>query len=439
MNDTDSKPSGTSANPAATVPAPDSSDRSERRRRALSRWLGAGLVIAVIVIVALAAALRHQQQQLDEFGREASRRLDEAASHAQLARQQAQLAQQTAQGLDRRLADVEARSRHTESQQQALEQAWNDLIIGEETSVLVDVEQSLLLAAEQLQLAGRVPSAIAALQVAEGRLARAGRPAYRPAQQAIARDLKRLQSLPYQDFNLVAEQIDRLIQDVARFPMVAPGLGDSRGVAPVPAPSSAPDQPAAPAGQDPTATEADWWHDAWQSSQAWAARTRDAAVAELRRLVEVRRVDTPDALMLSAEQAEILRANLALRLIEARMALLARANHLWLSDLEAVRHAVQRYGEATSPITRRVLTQLDELATVEPAPDLPNLNDSLRAVRALLAGIETEPVPGLPASPDEADDGRGTEPTPDGGAAVPESGPTARAPAVVSWLSSAGA
>lgn len=442
MNDSDTQSAadGANAGPLATpesggaAPAATAMERAERRaadrRRAMSRWLGAGLVVAVIVIVALAATLRHQQKQLDEFGREATRRLDEAVVQAQEARRQAQEAQRTVQGMDRRLAELDTRTQHTESQQDALEAAWHELAVSAETSVLVDVEQSLLLAAEQLQLAGRVPSAIAALQAAEARLSRAGRPAYRPAQQAVARDLKRLQALPYQDFALAIEQIDSMLKDVAQFPLKAPGLGvapaparDGRAEAPAEAPE--PDAPAV----DPAAA-GEWWQEAWGASLAWAERTRNAAMTELSRLVEVRRVDQPDALLLSADQADILRANLALRLIEARMALLARVDSLWVADLGTVRQAVERYGEPNSPITRRLLRQLDELKAVDPVPALPSLSESLQAVRSLLTSIEAEPSPGAadaaPANGRPADEDD-------------EPGPASAAPSAVTSASGAGA
>ncbi len=416
---TDTKPTPSDASEQAAEPSPDQQqtaisleERAGERRNALSRWLVAGLVVAVIVIVALAAALRHQQQQLDDFGREASRRLDTAAAHAQSAQQQAEQAQNMVQGFDRRLNELADLTRSTAEQQQALDQAWRELVVGQDESLLVDVEQSLLLAREQLHLAGRVPSAIAALQFIEARLAQNDRPMFRGVRQAVARDLKQLQALPFHDPSAVVEQIDDLIADVRRFPLVAPGLGEA-----TPADAAA----VQPAGADPSGSshgtesastpsahahtadssadaqeEGQWWEQAWARSQAWAERTGESAWNELRRLVQVQRVESPDALMLSAEQGEILRANLELRLIEARMALLQQVNSLWQSDLTAVREAVAHYGEPGSPITRRLLSGLDELLALEPAPELPSLSGSLKAVRSLQVQIESN----APARPD---------------------------------------
>src|SRR5690606_28676745 len=65
-----------------------------------------------------------------------------------------------------------------------------------------------------------------------------------------------------------------------------------------------------------------------------------------------------------------------------------------------VTQAVGHYGEPNSPIRRRLLNDLKELQMVQPVADLPNLADSLRAARSLLAGIDAEPAPALPQAAD---------------------------------------
>src|SRR5690606_13015719 len=92
------------------------------RRSAVSRWLAAGLVIAVIVIVALAATLRHQQQQLDNFGRESTRRLDTVVAAAEAARSQAAQAASQATAHESRLSGLDQRLLHLEEEQRTLAQ-----------------------------------------------------------------------------------------------------------------------------------------------------------------------------------------------------------------------------------------------------------------------------------------------------------------------------
>jgi uroporphyrin-3 C-methyltransferase/uroporphyrinogen III methyltransferase/synthase len=64
---------------------------------------------------------------------------------------------------------------------------------------------------------------------------------------------------------------------------------------------------------------------------------------DVRQLIRVRNVDTPDALMLSPTQAYFLRENLKLRLLNARMALLSRNEGAFRADLIAAQEALVKY------------------------------------------------------------------------------------------------
>jgi uroporphyrin-3 C-methyltransferase len=59
---------------------------------------------------------------------------------------------------------------------------------------------------------------------------------------------------------------------------------------------------------------------AWSTWRNWSHEMWD----DVRQLIRVRTVDTPEALMLSPSQAYFVRENLKLRLLNARLALLSR-------------------------------------------------------------------------------------------------------------------
>lgn len=386
-------PRGAGASPSVDMPAVESA--AEQRRRSLSRWLGAGLVLAVLVIVALAATLRHQQQQLDAFGREATRRLDEVLAQSSAAQQQARQALTQSQGLESRLTALDERAGTLEEQQNTLAQSYRELLHSDDEAVLVNVEQSLMLAAEQLELAGRVPSAIAGLQIAEARLARAARPAFMPAQQAVARDLNRLRALPMPDISEVAGRLDSAIASAAHLPLAAVG---EQAVAPDRDQQAPHGDATSPPSQAPVeSADASWWQRAWVPVRDWSERVRSAASEELRELVHVRRIDQPDALLLAPEQSAWLRANLTLRLLDARMALMARESDVWRSDLDAAIQAVERYADLGAPQTKKMLDTLANLRDIDPAPPLPGIEDSLAAVRALLASADANALESLNA------------------------------------------
>ena len=111
--------------------------------------------------------------------------------------------------------------------------------------------------------------------------------------------------------------------------------------------------------------------DSW-SSEMWV---------DVRQLIRVRSVDTPDALMLSPSQAYFLRENLKLRLLNARMALLSRNEAAFRADLIAAQEALVKYFDTRARQTQTVQALLRQVQGSNLAIEMPTLSDSLNAVR----------------------------------------------------------
>ena len=102
---------------------------------------------------------------------------------------------------------------------------------------------------------------------------------------------------------------------------------------------------------------------------------------DVRQLIRVRNVDTPDALMLSPTQAYFLRENLKLRLLNARMALLSRNEGAFRADLIAAQEALVKYFDTRARSTQTVQALLRQVQSSNLAIEMPTLSDSLTAVR----------------------------------------------------------
>jgi uroporphyrin-3 C-methyltransferase/uroporphyrinogen III methyltransferase/synthase len=102
---------------------------------------------------------------------------------------------------------------------------------------------------------------------------------------------------------------------------------------------------------------------------------------DVRQLVRVRTVDTPDALMLSPGEAYFLRENLKLRLLNARMALLSRNETAFRSDLIAAQEALSKYFDTRARSTQAVQALLRQVQGNNLSIEMPTLADSLNAVR----------------------------------------------------------
>ncbi len=155
-----------------------------------------------------------------------------------------------------------------------------------------------------------------------------------------------------------------------------PMLADETPALPAPKPKPAQAKAAGKGAAAPAPTSPwllklqDVWH-SW-SSEMWT---------DVRQLIRLRSVDTPEALMLSPTQAYFLRENVKLRLLNARLALLSRNETAFRNDLIAAQDALVKYFDARAKPTQTAQALLRQVQASNLAIDMPTLSDSLNAVR----------------------------------------------------------
>jgi uroporphyrinogen III methyltransferase/synthase len=101
---------------------------------------------------------------------------------------------------------------------------------------------------------------------------------------------------------------------------------------------------------------------------------------QLTSLVQVRRIDNADAMLVTPDEGYFVRENLKLRLLSARLALLSRNETTLKSDLQAAENALTRYFDNSSKKTQTVTDLVKQVEAGSAAVELPNLNTSLQAV-----------------------------------------------------------
>jgi uncharacterized protein HemX len=102
---------------------------------------------------------------------------------------------------------------------------------------------------------------------------------------------------------------------------------------------------------------------------------------EMKGLVRIRDLETQDAALVSPQQAYFLRENLKLRLLAARMSLLARDEASFRDDLRASQALVSRWFDARARPTTLLLASLKQVGDTPVVISLPDINASLAAVR----------------------------------------------------------
>jgi len=105
----------------------------------------------------------------------------------------------------------------------------------------------------------------------------------------------------------------------------------------------------------------------------------------------VNRVEAPDALLLAPEQRYFVRENLRLTLLSARLALLARAEPVFHSDIERAIGWLNAYYDRQNRGVANALATLRQLQSTRIAHELPSIGDTLAAVRAARSSREGTP------------------------------------------------
>jgi uroporphyrin-3 C-methyltransferase len=299
-------------------------------------------------------------------GREAQRALrtevakrltDSDAATAQAKAHESDLANELREA-QAKLALLEARLAESQSQQASLEALYRELAPSRDELALNEVEQVLLLASQQLAIARNVQSALAALQLADAKLARVDRPQLVALRRALARDIDRLKSVPYVDVSGMSLKLDQVLSTIDTLPLAK----DER----LPAPLAPP-----PPGDEPE----------------WRKLLREAW-AEVKALVRVEVADRPAAPLVPPPQQYFLRENLRLRLLAARIALLSHDDNGFKADVTATNAWVKQYFDTRTKSVQALSATLTQLAATPMPAELPDLAATLTAVRSVKATRE---------------------------------------------------
>lgn len=334
--------------PASASPPPRApAVASASTRPKLWSWIAALAIAAAIAAVWLAA--RNGQQELRT---DLAKRLAEIDAAQQATRAAVKDAQENLRDAQAKIALLENRLGESQTQQAALEALYRELSPSRDEWALTEVEQVLMLASQQLQLAGNVRGALAALQVADAKLQRLDRPQFVPLRRALARDMDRLKAVPFVDVAGLSLRLDQAIAGIDALPLAL-------------------EERLEPSPPPPPKNESGW------------RRLLKSAWQQIRPLVRIENLDRPEVQLLSPQEQFFLRENLKLRLLSARVALLLHDQANFRADLSAADAWIGKYFDTRGKTVQALRTLLKQLKATDMATELPGLVGSLDAVRVL--------------------------------------------------------
>src|SRR5499427_6149783 len=196
-------------------PAPETQHAPKRRSRL-------GLLSAIgLAAVCLFVAWQwyDARARIDALSVELAQRVRDSEADSRDARLSARQAQEAMREALAKVAQLDLRLSEYQNHQAGLEALYQELSRSRDDWVLAEIEQILTIASQQLQLVGNVSVALGALQAADARLARSGRPQFLPLRKAFARDIERLKAAPVPDIPGIAVKLDQMIASVDSMPL----------------------------------------------------------------------------------------------------------------------------------------------------------------------------------------------------------------------------
>lgn len=350
MNDSPDQAPDSSGTAAASAPA---------RGSTLHSWRNPWLILAILALGVALWQWVETRIRLAETQQQVAHRLAESDTLARETRVIVKEAQKQVVALQGKFGELEAKLAESKDQQETLEKLYRDLAGNRDEWVLAEIEQNVTLAAQQLQLAANVQGAVLALQSAEVRLAGSNNPQFISLHKVLLRDLDRLRALPQIDAAGMNARLESVIAVVDSLPLAVNGR---------PREESSPREPSVP-NTAPVVSlafwqrvAADFWH-------------------EVRGLVRIQRFDRAEPVLLAPGQAFFLRENLKLRLLSARLALLAHDQWTFRNELGQARSWIERYYDNREHAVRAARESLVQLSDTEISIELPSLNESLSAIK----------------------------------------------------------
>ncbi|MBP6778300.1 MAG: uroporphyrinogen-III C-methyltransferase [Piscinibacter sp.] len=345
------------------------------------------IVIALLVIACAAALVLAWQTQRRVLDLEQAlvRRQTESQTQAAAAQMLAKQAEDMARETAAKQALLEARVSEVSVQRGQIEELIQSLSRSRDENVVVDIESALRVAMQQSALTGSAEPLVAALKQADERLARYSQPRLEGVRRAIARDLDAVKALGVADVAALTIKIDEAVRMVDELPLVSQAEPRKEEAARAAAAASAAARPAkraaSAAGESASALPA--WLQPW--IERWDALTERVWI-EARSLVRVTRIDHPEAMFVAPEQAYFLRENLKLRLMNARLALLARQFDTAQADLQSALVALERYFDKSSRRTQLTATLIRQVAAQSRQVGVPRPEATLAALSTAAAG-----------------------------------------------------
>jgi uroporphyrin-3 C-methyltransferase len=311
--------------------------------------------------------------QNTELREEIAKRLQESDNAIIESRALARREHESLNSILGKVGALEGQISKSEGHAKALETLYEQFSRSQEDRVIAEVRQAVEFADQQLRYAGNTETALIALRGVQTRLEQNDHGQFAALRQALRTDIEKLSQQGTLDIPGTALRLERVLEKIDALPLTYSGKIPGEGSV-------------GTSGENEEGVASFFLH---LAKDIWA---------ELRSLVKFERLNTEaEPVLLAPEQSAFLRENVKIRLLTARLAMLARDGHSYAADLKQVRNWIERFFDMRNEDVEAVVGELRALETIPVGFIRHELIESATAVRRFQTrGGETPPMPSLP-------------------------------------------
>ncbi|BET26142.1 uncharacterized protein HemX [Limnobacter thiooxidans] len=358
-----------------------------------SQWLGkAAFFISVLSFVLILLIAFAGKNQIEKTRMAFGERIQKESTTLDLVKEDFGKSSDLTKDLKTRFDLLELAQKEEASQRASLEEVYNSLLASRTEVSLSEVEQLISIAKRQLYLLGNVKGASIALSQAIELLEGTEKPSLLNLRTALEKDLSEINALPTDDLLKLAISLDSVVNSVESLPMLSSVQATTDQTLaelteePATNPAAAQTESSAN-GSAPSETNS-----SFSFEQGWTVvkQVAKAVWYDIKSLVEVTKVNSPEVLLLSSRQETDLRNTLRLSLLNARISLLSRQATLLKSDLERSAALINTYFDTQALQVQRAQSVINEISEVQLDLVLPELQATTAALRLAVAGQQGE-------------------------------------------------
>lgn len=336
----------------------------------------AAFLISLVTLVLLILMVFLSKDQLEKTRQAFGERIQKESTTLEMMESQVTQSADGVRELRAKLELIEKAQQEAASQRAALEAVYNNLLASRSVVSVSEIDQLVSIAKRQLFVLGNLNGAKLALGQALELLERTDRPLLISLRAALEKDLADLNAIP--DVNLLehAIELDSVIESVQTLPMLS-------GSTLVTDMTLAEMSNGGPGKEKIEAVQ----HNPNPFQWVWGALTGFMSMAweDIKGLVEITKVKSPEVLLISAKESNDLRNTLRLSLLNARISLLSRHTQLLKADLARSIKILDTYFDGKNPQVGRakeVMQKMDSLQLSLTLPELKNTTSALRLVQS---------------------------------------------------------